>query len=379
MKIRVGVAHGAIKNAGDYLIYKRGLNLLKETLGDITEFVEIKRWIPFDDKNLHLDALIILGGPIVSRKLHPQAKNIYNYINTHQPNLPIIAFGIGISGERFKSPKEYFLDNSSLEFWKKVYQSSKLISVRDKITQEIFEAYGITPYLTGCPALYSNLSLKLEHEFKQNSNKYCANNILITLPNISFFSITFPYISLYSLYLTLLSLIFILFSRFLFPDKKLHLLLQHGAYNFSHKLLSLMAKILGFKIINGAYKSIDEVLDVEKIDLHIGCRLHTHILFLSEGKPSYLFNLDNRTNAFLTMFNTPSQNFSINGIINLIYQVKTDLENNTIYEKFKPCYTLIKNEYTQKMRLFLHKLRKYLISLSSNNPSRKNSTKRFLT
>ncbi|MBW9221136.1 hypothetical protein KKP91_02910 [Methanothermococcus sp. SCGC AD-155-M21] len=58
MKILVGVAHGAIKNAGDYLIYKRGFNLLKETLGNTVEFVEIKRWIPFNNKNLHLDAVV---------------------------------------------------------------------------------------------------------------------------------------------------------------------------------------------------------------------------------------------------------------------------------------------------------------------------------
>lgn len=34
MAIRVGVAHGAIKNAGDYLIYKRRLRLLKRFLGN---------------------------------------------------------------------------------------------------------------------------------------------------------------------------------------------------------------------------------------------------------------------------------------------------------------------------------------------------------
>lgn len=45
MAIRVGVAHGAIRNAGDYLIYKRGLRLLKRFLGNTVELVEIKRWI----------------------------------------------------------------------------------------------------------------------------------------------------------------------------------------------------------------------------------------------------------------------------------------------------------------------------------------------
>ena len=360
MKIRVGVAHGAIKNAGDYLIYKRGLNLLKETLGDIAEFVEIKRWIPFDDKNLHLDALIILGGPIVSRRLHSQAKNIYNYVNTHQPNLPIMALGIGISGERFESVEEYFLDEDSLKFWKRVYQSSRLISVRDKMTQRVFEVYGIDSYLTGCPALYSNPSLQLEDRLKQDINKSGVNTVLITLPN-------FISLNIGSL---ILSLIFILYIRILFLDKELYLLLQHGAYNFPHKLISLIAKILRFNIINGAYKSIDEIPDVRKADLHIGCRLHTHILFLSEEKPSYLFNLDNRTNAFLTMFNTPFQTFSVKGIITLVNQMKKDLQENTIYEKFKPFYSLIVNDYAQRMRLFLTKLRKYLISLSLNKSSK---------
>ena len=374
LKIRVGVAHGAIKNAGDYLIYKRGFNILKETFGNTVEFVEIKRWIPFDDKNLHLDALIILGGPIVSRRLIPQSKNIYNYVNTHQPNLPIMALGIGISGERFESPEEYFLDDDSLEFWKKVYQSSRLISVRDKITHRVFEACGITSHLTGCPALYSHPSLQLRRELKQDSNKCCIDTILITLPNVAFLRATFPYISFMNVYPLILSLIFITYIRISFPDKELYLLHQHGAYNFSHKLISLIAKILRFSIIDGAYKSIDEIPTIRKADLHIGCRLHTNILFLSEGKPSYLLNLDNRTNAFLTMIDVPSETFSVRGIINIVNQLKKDLQENTVCEKFKPCYNLITNNYAQEMRLFLIELKKFLISLSLNNPPKNDRT-----
>lgn len=68
------------------------------------------------------------------------------------------------------------------------------------------------------------------------------------------------------------------------------------------------------------------------------------------------------------MINVPSEIFSVRGIINLVNQLKNDLQGNTVCEKFKPFYNLIVADYAQEMRLFLIKLRKYLISLSLNNP-----------
>ncbi len=152
---RVGIAHGAIRNAGDYPIYKRGFKLIRKVLGNNVEYVEIKRWKPFNE-NLRLDAIIILGGPIVSRRIHQQAKNIFRYIQTYQPEISVIAIGVGVSGENFKSITEYFLDSDSIRFWTRVGMNSGLLYVRDKVTKDILKEYGTKSYLTGCPALYSD-------------------------------------------------------------------------------------------------------------------------------------------------------------------------------------------------------------------------------
>ncbi|HEY0196745.1 MAG TPA: hypothetical protein VGC02_04135, partial [Methanobacterium sp.] len=70
-KKRIGLLHGAILNSGDFLIFNRGKKLLKEYLDPEYDLIDIKRWKSFDEE---LDALIILGGPLISRRLHPQSK-----------------------------------------------------------------------------------------------------------------------------------------------------------------------------------------------------------------------------------------------------------------------------------------------------------------
>ena len=56
------VAHGAISNAGDFLIFNRGWDLLKNFLStDNIELVPVKRWEPITGQ---CDALIIRRGPI---------------------------------------------------------------------------------------------------------------------------------------------------------------------------------------------------------------------------------------------------------------------------------------------------------------------------
>lgn len=74
MTRKIYVAHGAIHNSGDYLIFHRGWDLLERFISaEDVELVPIKRWEPITG---HCDALIILGGPIVSRKMHLQSNNI---------------------------------------------------------------------------------------------------------------------------------------------------------------------------------------------------------------------------------------------------------------------------------------------------------------
>jgi len=137
-KTKICVLHGAISNAGDFLIYERGKKLLKSFFGDTIDFTYKLRSKPI---NGNFDGLIILGGPLISRKIHPQVKNIIEYIKDKE--IPCTCIGLGISGEKFDSNKDYFLDYESICFWKYVYETSKLFSVRDKITQDVLKKYSI--------------------------------------------------------------------------------------------------------------------------------------------------------------------------------------------------------------------------------------------
>ena len=125
-KIKIGVLHGAIKNAGDFIIYERGKKLLEYLLDDNFDFTYKLRSEPIDGD---FDGLIILGGPLIGRKLHPQSKNIIEYLQKRNRNIPIFCIGLGISGEKFDAYGDYFLDPESFLFWKYVYNTSKLFSV----------------------------------------------------------------------------------------------------------------------------------------------------------------------------------------------------------------------------------------------------------
>jgi hypothetical protein len=144
------VAHGAISNSGDFLIFNRGWDLLKKFLStDNIELVPVKRWEPITGQ---CDALIILGGPIISRHIHSQSAHIKEYLEKNK--VPVICLGVGISGKDYSASEPFFADQESVDFWTAVYNSSQLFSVRDAYTREVLRDYNIPAVLTGCPALY---------------------------------------------------------------------------------------------------------------------------------------------------------------------------------------------------------------------------------
>jgi len=136
--IKIGVlwsvltTSGKISNAGNYLICERGKKLLESFCDEDINFTYIERTKKFDE---NFDGLIILGGPLISRKLHHQSKMIIESIK--DKNMPILCLGLGISGSKFTSEKKYFIDYESICFWKYVYEYSKLFSVSDKITKDV--------------------------------------------------------------------------------------------------------------------------------------------------------------------------------------------------------------------------------------------------
>jgi len=144
--IKLGLLHGAIKNGGDFFIYESGKKLLTSMLSDNVELLDCLRSKPIAGE---FDGLIILGGPMIARFMLPQSRNVLDYIKTKE--IPVFCLGLGVAG---RGPgADYSLDSESAGFWRRLYDTSKLFSVRDAFTRDVLERYGIKAELTGCPSL----------------------------------------------------------------------------------------------------------------------------------------------------------------------------------------------------------------------------------
>lgn len=345
-KIKICVLHGAIRNAGDFLIFERGKKLLEKFFGDNFDFVYKKRNERIEGD---FDGMIILGGPLISRKIHGQSKNILEYLKKMEKDIPIFCIGLGISGEKFDSDKNcflhYFLDYESINFWRYIYESSKLFSVRDKITYNVLKNYGIKAELTGCPALFNLETLE-------------KNNIPTKNKRINKIAVTIPYSSLsyspFSIKAFLLTLYFLFALKRKFNKKGLGLFFQHGYNNLPNNIIQKLANITGIKTYDISGKSLDSFTELYKYDIHIGTRLHSHICFLSSNKPSFLFNVDMRTEAFLKTIETPSDKYTISGIKNLVNMLEERIAENNFGE-FNNVPDEIRRFYIV-MKIFLNKI-----------------------
>jgi len=336
-KTKICVLHGAISNAGDFLICERGKKLLKSFFGDNIDFTYKLRSEPI---NGNFDGLIILGGPLISRKIRPQVKNIIEYIKNRE--IPCTCIGLGISGEKFDSIEDDFLDYGSICFWKYVYETSKLFSVRDKITQDVLKNYGIEPELTGCPALFN---LESNKDFLEN-NINNTNKIIISIPDMTVKSYS-------SIKPFLITLNFLYILRNKFCGAELGIIFQHG-YSIPQQIIKKLANIRGVETYDVSGKSLDSFAELYEYDVHIGTRLHSHIFFLSLNKPSFLFNVDMRTEAFLKTIGTPSDTYTISGIRNLIDKLEEGIAEND-FDDFHDVPHEIKRFYVV-MENFLNKI-----------------------
>lgn len=344
---KIGLLHGAIINSGDFLIFHRGKQLLHEYLNSEYELVDIKRWEPFCEE---LKALVILGGPIISRGLHKQSKNINDHLKN---DVPVVCLGLGVSGERYSAEEDYFTPESA-EFWKRIYESSRLFSVRDKKTQGILSQYGIDAEFTGCPALYDldiikNRRLTREYfptrEYVTDETPL-TRKVVVTIPHIHLEKN--PIYILIGIRNFIYTLLFIrqLKTRIKGSSDPINhdsqsnhdnttldllLILQHG-YSSPLRLIGRYAEHNGFRVLDTSYRGLDEVEEIRDASFHIGTRLHCHMFFLSMDKPSYLLSVDNRTRAFLGNFQVESENYSPGGIRRLTSRFKEELDNPDVQE-----------------------------------------------
>lgn len=297
-QVRFALLVGARSNAGDHLIGDRVEGLLRSRYPD-AEYIRLKRWLPMDD---HLDALnscdaiVLAGGPAFQPNVYP---GIYPLVgDLDSIRAPLVAFGLGWKGypgdER--SVQSYRFTKSSQGFLDRLGKQPLPVSCRDHQTVRVLRAVGVqNAMMTGDPAWYDPVSLGRPFQAPEK------------ISNIAFST------AANELY-TAQSIKIIQGLTALFPEARIEAVFHHGwdpgdglsgahVRRFSRIRDSLSEHGIDCVSIAGRLDKMVEVYT--HADLHVGYRLHAHLLKLSMRRPSFLLHEDGRGIGASAALNVP--------------------------------------------------------------------------
>ncbi len=336
---------GAIKNTGDFLIADRAKKLINFHLGE--DILEINR---FNDLTGYLDiindssALFLCGGPAYSPDIFDRIYHIspiYDKIN-----VPIIPFGLGWYGKPFPEYQKFEFTAKSLNLLNEIHKKIPFSSCRDNITLSILKDHQIgNVIMTGCPVWYDldylSVETNISHEIRKvvittpASQKYLGSTLKLIRAIREIFS---------------KAEIFLSFHRGILPG--LHTPPRRG---LSYSLEALYGLIQGMNIrdTSGNLSKIDFYKDC---DLHIGYRVHAHLYFLSQRKPSILLNEDGRGYAMSKTLETRIFNGGDPEVVqDALHYLSGSLKSG--FADVKITFQKIDEFYKNNMNLFFEKIK----------------------
>jgi len=278
---------GAKHNVGDFLIADRAKKLL-QTRDPQTEFLELPRWQPITDSLEQVNsthALILCGGPAYQPHFYP---GIYPLVeDLDRIKVPIIPFGLGWKGFPGDETclQNYSFTSSSLRLLRKIHEETRWTSCRDYLTKRVLARQGFTNVImTGDPVWYD-----LAYIGKSFVPSRDMNTIVFSVPARSIYHRQ--------------SIDLAKAVKELLPKAELLCAFHHGWEVSEHVPSDVVAALsqlrgafdrCGFETISlaGDLRRMESLYG--DADLHIGYRLHAHLLFLSQRKPSFLMVEDGR-------------------------------------------------------------------------------------
>ncbi|GIT89411.1 polysaccharide pyruvyl transferase family protein [Roseobacter sp. OBYS 0001] len=293
---------GAYVNCGDHLIGARARSLLREHVEQDILVVDRKAITPehyarFNDAR----AVLLTGGPAYQIGIYP---DIYP-IDRDKVSSRIIPYGLGWKAHLDIQSDAFSFEPQAKAFVQAIHSNIETSSVRDPLTKTVLAANGVDNVLmTGCPAWYD-----LEHFEKTYQFQETPKTLILSMP---------PKIQpgLFDL-MTWLS------KRF--PNTRKIASLHHGFLPTRDKAGFKRARgFLKFAAAAGlkgwAMSSLGGNLDkMEALyagaDMHVGYRVHAHLLCLSQRKASILINEDSRGEGQAKALNAPSLNMDKSGDI----------------------------------------------------------------
>ena len=286
---------GAKNNAGDFLIRHRAIGVLGRTRPD-RKLVKLDAWKPCGDKELEAintsRALLLVGGPSLQKDMHPRIYPLTSDLD--RIKVPIIMMGVGWKSESGTWPhsRDYRFTPDSLRLINRVAESGHFSSVRDYHSENVLRHHGMTNVVTtGCPALFADESER-------------AAERPATIRSVGF-SLGVSFLDSKRMRDQMRDIILKLRDQLAAPRFVVAFhhsladgfLATHGASNdhlTRHREFAgwLTEQGIEYADISG---SAERMIDFySQIDLHIGYRVHAHILMTSLSKNSILLAEDGR-------------------------------------------------------------------------------------
>lgn len=279
---------GAKLNAGDFLIKRRSMELLRALRPD-AELRPYDRWKPLDAASVEwADTVVLCGGPALQPRIYPDIYPLRPALADVAPS--IVGFGLGWKGAPGDewTERTYRFSQGGRRLLARLVEDGQPVSCRDPATERVLHASGVhRTVMTGDPAWFD-----LDHVDRPFEAPRAVDALLVSMPAAPMF---------FGQSLRLLRAL-----RDLPAVHSLVAVFNHGWTSGAHldarraaayqRLRSSVAD-LGVEPVD-ASGGVERMLELASAcDLHVGYRLHTHLLFLSRRKPSLLIEEDGRGSA----------------------------------------------------------------------------------
>ncbi len=283
--MRILFLHGAIKNAGDYLIAHRSQLLIKNLIPkiEIIPIWEGEKCSKIEGIIKDVDGVVFGGGPFFTSRIYPE--DIPFVADLENFDLPMINIGGGWFGHNddAKTIRDYPINNSSLELLKKIETLSGALSCRDWHTANMLRLKKYKAEMHGCPAWYDI--------------NYINMNTLRSKKTIQTICISDPA----NVRNSKAARVLIEVMKREYPNAKIKYVFHRGTWEEVDGKIGVQRKAgieqalcendIEWVDISGGYEGF-EVYD--SCDLHIGFRVHAHIYNLSHRNRSILIEEDGR-------------------------------------------------------------------------------------
>lgn len=275
----VVMLHGAIRNSGDFLIRERAAQLLHRFLPTGTRITEIPRWSDPATLPTDVDVVVAAGGPALAANMVPAIHPTIPHWLARGVPVTFLAAGWSGAGDH----ERFSFDAPTRSALTEIIERSGPISVRDVLSGSVVER--VNPdgaLLTGCVAWFEpDLVGAVMHSGS-------VERIVFTPPAQG---------GLQRQALGVLREI-----RAIYPDARIdvayHRGLMPGLGTTWRQSAAYLAGAAASRAVGARPRDTsggaESFASYSTADLHVGYRVHAHLHFLSQRRPSILIAEDGR-------------------------------------------------------------------------------------